>query len=324
MNQRLKRTLGSLLDIPLSAAAIAMSPFAVLMSRLGHMAPRSRAILDWAGVGVVRHHYYQPLVFPSDLQLHSRAERAISGLDLNESGQIALLKQFHYQSELQAIPLTRAGSNEFFYQNASFESGDAEYLYNMIRHFKPKRIVEIGSGNSTLLARRALQKNREENPAYSCEHVCIEPYEQPWLENTGATIIRKKVEDCPFDLFDSLRENDILFIDSSHCIRPQGDVVHEYLHVLGRLAPGVVIHIHDIFTPFDYPADWLIKDRRMWDEQYLMEAFLCFNTSFEVIGAVNWLNHTHRDILSEACPLLVQQPGREPGSFWLRRTLAGG
>jgi transposase len=110
----------------------------------------------------------------------------------------------------------------------------------MIRHFKPRRIVEIGAGNSTLLARKAIAKNAEGAPSYTCDHVCIEPYEAPWLEKTGARIVRTRVEECPFELFENLGQNDILFIDSSHVIRPQGDVVHEYLHIFG---PYYLIYI---------------------------------------------------------------------------------
>ena len=120
-------------------------------------------------------------------------------------------------------------------------------------------------------------------------------------------------------IFEDLKANDILFIDSSHVIRPQGDVLHEYLQILGRLAPGVLIHVHDIFTPYDYIPEVVITDRRMWDQQYLLEAFLCFNRSFEVIGALNWLNREQRGLLTEACPVLVQEQAREPCSFWLRR-----
>jgi hypothetical protein len=112
---------------------------------------------------------------------------------------------------------------------------------------------------------------------------------------------------------ESLEANDILFIDSSHVIRQQGDVEHEYLRLLGLLRPGVIIHAHDIFTPRDYPAAWVLEDRGLWNEQYLLEAFLSFNDSFEVLAALNYLSHEHRDALCNACPILVKEPGREPG-----------
>jgi predicted O-methyltransferase YrrM len=319
MANTLKKVVGPLLDIALLPAALLMAPVANVMARLGGDAPRSRALFDRAGVGLVRHHYYQPLVFPSDLRLDLSAPRTISGFDLNETGQLALIDRFRYRDELLAIPLEKQAPLEFFYHNGGYEAGDAEYLYNIIRLFKPRRIVEIGCGSSTLMARRAILQNKSEDAAYACDHVCIEPFEQPWLEQLGVTVMREMVETCPVAMFDALGENDILFIDSSHVIRPQGDVLHEYLFLLGRLAPGVLVHVHDIFTPFDYPDAWVRQERRMWNEQYLLEAFLCFNSAFEPIGAVNWLSHVHRDRLGDACPVLVREPWCEPGAFWLRR-----
>jgi predicted O-methyltransferase YrrM len=209
---------------------------------------------------------------------------------------------------------------EFYYNNGSFEAGDAEYLYSLIRLVKPKRVVEIGSGYSTLMSRNAIRENQAENSAYSCDHICIEPYEQPWLEELGIRIIRRRVEECEIDLFTSLDRNDILFIDSSHVIRPQGDVLFEYLEVLPLLKPGVFVHIHDIFTPRDYPHDWVVDRIRLWNEQYLLEAFLSFNTQFRVVGALNFLKYHHPDALGEQFPMIraaIEQ--REPGSFWIVR-----
>jgi hypothetical protein len=308
-----------LLDFPAAVAALIMAPLAWFIAQGGGRLRRSQAILQRAGLAIVRHHYYEPLLFESDLRFSLREKRSIEGLDWNEKAQVDLITRFHYRDELLSLPMEASGPGEFCYHNSYFESGDAEFLYDIIRFFKPHRIVEVGSGNSTLVARRAIEKNLAENIDYACEHTCIEPYEAPWLEATGARVIRSRVELCPMQIFEDLKPNDILFIDSSHVIRPQGDVLHEYLQILGRLAPGVLIHVHDIFTPYDYIPEVIIADRRMWDEQYLLEAFLCFNRSFEVIGALNWLNREHRDLLTEACPVLLQEQGREPCSFWLRR-----
>src|SRR5204862_1583914 len=133
---------------------------------------------------------------------------------------------------LKDIPLHRKEELLFRMNNTSFESGDAEYFYNLIRLKKPRRLVEIGSGQSTLLAIKALNKNKSEVAGYQCAHVCIEPYELPWLEKTGTEIIRQRVEDVDWTFFSKLAANDILFIDSSHVIRPQGDVLYEYLELL--------------------------------------------------------------------------------------------
>lgn len=317
--QNFHKVLFGLIDIILAPAVLVLAPLAAGLARLRHRAPLSRSILDKFHVAVVRHHYYEPVLFPKDLRQDLCLPRQISGLQLNETAQLKLVEQFRYRDELLAIPIEKAGASKFGYHNGSFESGDAEFLYDMIRHFKPGRIVEVGSGNSTLIARLAIEKNKKENPDYRCEQICIEPFEQPWLESIGVNVVRKKVELCPTSFFEALRGNDILFIDSSHIIRPQGDVLHQYLNLLGLLRPNVIVHVHDIFTPRDYPAEWLLRDRWMWNEQYLLEAFLSFNSSFEVICAVNWLALNHREKLHDACPVLMQEPWREPGSFWFRR-----
>ncbi|MGB4776092.1 MAG: class I SAM-dependent methyltransferase [Daejeonella sp.] len=273
------------------------------------------------GVLPVRDHYYQPLINPEKhIEKSLRTNRFLPGIDLNTEYQLELLSKFNYNEELLTFPIEKTTNKLwFYYNNGSFGSGDAEYLYNILRYYKPAKLIEIGSGNSTLIAIKALERNKEENPAYSFEHVCIEPYEQPWLEESGVIIKRKKVETIDISLFESLNRNDILFIDSSHIIRPQGDVLFEYLEILPVLKSGVIIHIHDIFTPRDYPDDWILKEHRLWNEQYLLEAFLSLNNSFEIIGALNYLTHHYREALSVKCPVFAKQKNREPGSLWIRR-----
>ena len=116
-----------------------------------------------------------------------------------------------------------------------------------------------------------------------------------------------------------LDRNDILFIDSSHVIRPQGDVLFAYLELLGSLKSGVIIHIHDIFTPRDYLARWLLTESKLYNEQYLMEAFLSYNDQFRVIASLNHLWHHYPDQLGQVCPILRSEPDHEPVSFWLVR-----
>jgi hypothetical protein len=186
----------------------------------------------------------------------------------------------------------------------------------MIRHLKPRRIVEVGSGFSTMVALHALEANRRDDPAYRGSLTAIEPY--PWFRDERIELLSVPLESAPRALFDGLRENDILFIDSSHIIRPQGDVLLEYLEILPTLAPGVAVHIHDVFTPFDYPVLWVKKWQSFWNEQYLVEAFLTLNPHFEVVGALAWLHATHRDRMAAKCPLLADG-GPQPQSLWIRR-----
>ncbi len=267
----------------------------------------SQKILRKVGVYPIRDHYYDPQFKFDHLKYPLDKDRNLPAIDFNDQTQLQLLKAFSYEKELSALPLKKTKEAAFFYDNGAFESGDAEYLYNIIRHFRPKRMIEIGSGNSTLMAREAIAQNKREDSAYVCDHTCIEPYEMPWLESVGVKVLRKKVE------------NDILFIDSSHMIRPQGDVLFEYLEILPRIKKGVLIHIHDIFTPRNYPESWIVRDVRFWNEQYLLEAFLSYNDKFEILGALNYLSHHYKRQFAEKCPIFKIQEKREPGSFWLRR-----
>lgn len=280
----------------------------------------SKKIFCLVGVYPLRDHYYEPMFNPVHLQKPLNQDRELPGLDLNEQEQLALLGQFNYLEELRKIPID-PGSDEygFYYKNPSFTFGDAEYLYSVIRHFKPARIVEIGSGNSTLMAIAAIRANQIEDTAYLCEHICVEPYEMPWLESSGVKVIRNRVEEVDKSIFAQLGKNDILFIDSSHVIRPQGDVLCEFLEILPVLQSGVLVHVHDIFTPKDYLQSWVVDSVRMWNEQYLLEAFLSFNNEYRIIGALNWLTHHHFDAIAMACPILSAHPEAQPGSFWLAR-----
>ena len=310
-----------LADMALSPITFVSALWFKLIRRIGaHHMRLSREIFRRVGVFPIRDHYYEPLFQPRRLRRSLREVRKLPGLDLDPPRQLALLDQFRYADELRGFPVKRAAERVFYYDNGAFESGDAEYLYGVVRHFRPGRIIEIGSGDSTLMVRNAIRKNREEAPDYGCEHVCIEPFEVPWLESVGVRVVRTPVERVGDGLFRDLQRNDVLFIDSSHVIRPQGDVLFEYLEILPQLASGVLVQIHDIFTPRDVPDDWVRNRVRFWNEQYLLEAFLSGNRDFRVIGAVNYLKHEHFPALARACPILEQQPEREPGSFWMVRT----
>lgn len=132
-------------------------------------------------------------------------------------------------------------------------------------------------------------------------------------------MIRRRVETLEPDLFNDLAANDILFIDTSHVIRHGGDVKHIYLNVIPALKPGVLVHAHDIFLPCDYLPEWLRDEKLFWTEQYLLQAFLAFNSDFEVMLAASYLSRHHRKEFEAACPLFAREHGRRPGSFWFRR-----
>jgi len=279
--------------------------------------PICTKFLKKIGVFPIRDHYYEPLFNDIRLKYSLHLDRSLPGINLNSEYQLDFLRRLNHTDELikQQFKLDK-NDNSFQMDNGSFGFGDADYLYQFLRTVKPNKIIEIGSGNSTKIAAIALKNNRGENDL-STAHICIEPYEQPWLDKfSGIEIIRKCVEDCEIDWAKELKSGDLLFIDSSHMIRPQGDVLKEYLEILPSLSSGVYIHIHDIFTPKDYPSRWLIDNVFFWNEQYLLEALLSNSDRYEVVGALNYLKNNHFDALKSVCPYLRNSD--EPGSFYIR------
>lgn len=279
--------------------------------------PRCKNALMKIGVFPIRNHYYEPQFDNRKTKQPLSQDRILPGINWNTTEQLRILDTLSYSHELADMPQKKSTRFEFHLNNGAFESGDAEYWYQLIRAVKPKRIFEIGSGNSTLLAIKAIRRNREQDPNYKCKHVCIEPYEMPWLEETGVLVVRKVIEDVELSFFSELEENDILFIDSSHIIRPQGDVLFEYLELLPALSKGVIVHAHDIFSPKNYLKQWLEDEVKFWNEQYLLEAFLSHNSSWKIIGSLNLLHHNYYDKLKSVAPFLT--PDREPGSFYIQK-----
>lgn len=278
--------------------------------------PRFQALGDRHGFQLRSSHYYEPTYAEAHLPAITTGERPLPGVDLDPAGQLALLDAFEFADELRALPREKPAPHEFGFDNEWYGPGDSEIYYSMIRLKKPRRIVEIGSGNSTLIALRAIAANRSSDPDYACAMTCIEPYQMVWLESAGVEVVRERVEQIGLERFDALADNDILFIDSSHVIRPRGDVLREFHEILPRLQPGVLVHIHDVFTPRDYPEAWLRRERRLWNEQYLLESFLAFNRRFAVILANNWAKHNHWGAFAKACPMTTQ--ANEPGGFWMQ------
>lgn len=307
--------LGDLLLAPLVFLAACLMK---LVRRVGvYRMKAAHAILRGVGVFPIRDHYYEPMFHPRHLRRALDAERSLPGIDLNVDEQLALLACFRWHHELARLAEHSAAG--FRFDNPNFGPGDAEFLYSAIRHFKPARILEIGSGHSTLMMLEAIQANRTDSSAYQCKLACVEPYEMPWLEGTPRIeLVRQRVEDLDDRRVRALCANDILFIDSSHVIRPQGDVVREYLELLPLLAPGVLVHVHDIFTPRDYPARWIVDEVRLYNEQYLVEALLTGGTRFGVVAALNHLANRHPEKLGERFPLFRKHAATcQPGSLWL-------
>ncbi|RDS83878.1 class I SAM-dependent methyltransferase [Dyella monticola] len=205
--------------------------------------------------------------------------------------------------------------NRFYEDNGQFENLDPRVLFCMMRMLRPKRIVEVGSGYSTLL----MMDVNERFLGSEVHITSIEPYPRPFLPiaevNGRIRLLRHRAQDVDMPIFDQLREGDILFIDSSHVSKTGSDVNHLFLDVLPRLHHGVYVHIHDIFLPWEYPEEWVIKEGRSWNEQYLLNAFLQFNKEFRVIFGACYASRQFPDAVKKLTG--IRHPGG--GSFWMRR-----
>lgn len=193
---------------------------------------------------------------------------------------------------------------------------DAEFLYAALRHFKPKAMIEVGSGWSSLIAAEVNRTHLKSSMSFSC----IEPYPRQFLIDgvDGITqLVRERVEDVELRFFDQLNDGDVLFIDSSHVSKVGSDVNYLFFEVLPRLRPGVMVHIHDIFLPDEYPKVWVIDQGRNWNEQYLLRAFLQFNRSWEVMWTSHFMGTRHTAATQATFPRYPELGGG--GSFWLRR-----
>lgn len=306
-----------------AAMAIAIIPAGWVMygyRRIGSARlPIATAMLRRLGVFPLINHYYEPLFDPAILSEPLSNPRTLPGIDFRLEEQLDTLKTLTRADEFEAFLIAeqqRSDETAFRLDNNSFVAGDADFLFQLIRQEKPRKIIEIGSGSSTKVAKHALALNAAEG-APAAEHICVEPYEQPWLERLGGiTVLRSKIEDCVIDWATALSPGDLLFIDSSHVIRPQGDVLYEYLTILPQLPAGVLVHVHDIFTPRDYLSQWLERDVKFWNEQYLLEALLSNSSRYEIVAALNLLKHDYFDTLKSVCPTLSE--AQEPGSFYFR------
>lgn len=280
------------------------------------------------GFHVSLNHFYEPV--PDTSTLKEELWTGLSelpGIDINDGGQQELLESFmkDFKSEYDRFPESVAGAREpyqYYFDNNSFSSVDGELLYCMIRSFKPRRVIEVGSGFSTFIAAAAILKNREDDPGYDCSLSSIDPYPNNTVTQGFpgfSGVDHRQVQDVPVSTFSELGDNDILFIDSSHVLKIGSDVHYEFLEILPRLNRGVIVHVHDIFTPAEYPRKWVMKQKVFWNEQYLLQAFLAFNDSFEVLFGAAYMNYRWPDKLAQAFGSYKKGFSR-PGSFWIRKT----
>jgi hypothetical protein len=222
------------------------------------------------------------------------------GLELDLDAQLRMIQE-------QLLPLTEGFTPPP--ENPWYRPMDAHVLYAMVRRCRPSRVLELGSGYSTLVIHQALEPG--------ARHEVVDPHPSGLIPPDGVTVHRRSAAAVPQHLFDALSERDILFVDTSHVIRPGGEVVRVVLEFLPALASGVTIHFHDFFRPFEYPRVLYEQLDLHWQEQYLLQAFLAFNEQFEVLCANHALWRLRRAEVKRLFPELRE--GMEPSALWFRR-----
>jgi predicted O-methyltransferase YrrM len=262
-------------------------------------------------------HFYQPIPDTRTLTDDLWAQdSALVGIDLNDAVQLDLLRSVfpRFRAEYDQLPTQPTDlPYEFYMDNGMFEGVDALVLYCLIRHFQPGLILEVGSGFSSRLSAQAALRTG------STRLVCIDPNPAAIITRGFpglSSLIAEPVQKVGLEFFEQLEAGDFLFIDSSHVVKCGGDVNYLFLEVLPRLRQGVIVHVHDIFLPQEFPRSWMLDFNFFFTEQYLLQAFLTYNSEFEILFASAYVERKYSQDVQAAFP-----KARTLGdaSFWMRR-----
>jgi hypothetical protein len=264
-------------------------------------------------------HFYSPYPDLKDLgrrrdEVFDRSKRPIPGIDIREQDQLETMRIL--ASHYPEIPhLEPDDSLRFTFENDAFGYTDSTVLACQLMRLRPSRLIEIGSGFSSAMTLDINSKRLDSG----IELTFIEPYpkllESLLSPGDQPEIIGKPLQEVDLGLFDRLEQGDVLFVDSTHVSKPGSDVNRIIFEILPRLNPGVVVHVHDIFYPFEYPIDW-IRDHRAWNEDYLLRAFLQDNPKYEIDFFNHFMNLFHQPVMTDLLPLTSRDQG---GSIWLRK-----
>ncbi|HSJ01449.1 MAG TPA: class I SAM-dependent methyltransferase [Verrucomicrobium sp.] len=264
-------------------------------------------------------HFYSALPGPDDRQRAIQARSAQRGaeLQMNAEGQKQLMEAFlQYRGDCP-LPAAQQEGSRYCFENESFAWLDGFLLHAMLRHHRPKRVIEIGSGRSSAL----MLDMRDHLPESKMELTFVDPYADMLrsLMKPGdaeqVRILESPVQSIDPILFHSLKAGDILFIDSTHVSKCASDVNHLFFEVLPALEPGVIVHLHDIFYPWEYPTLW-IAEGRAWNELYLLRAFLQHNDRYRVLISSSFVQHQFGTWMRQNIPEFATHSG---GSFWMQK-----
>lgn len=268
-------------------------------------------------------HFYSPIVNVNEVTedlARIFAPRELPELNLNLDGQEQLFRRIAVHSE--SLPFTDEPTegHRYHYNNTSYGFGDAFVYWGIISEFKPERIIEIGSGYTSGLALDAID-------VLGLRTACtfIDPYPD-LLKMVAGTyepkhiLIEDRVQNLDPSIIDILGEDDILFIDSSHVVKTGSDVQFELFELLPRLRSGVIVHFHDVFYPFEYPKEWVVDERKSWNELYFLRSFLMYNNAFEIMFFNHCFAALRPNVLTEITEKAADRIRLNPGGgIWLKR-----
>lgn len=266
-------------------------------------------------------HFYSPIVNVEEVRsMFDRTDipEQLPGIEIDRGAMLVLWKQL--LPHLKDMPFhdEQSGGLRYYFNNTAFSHGDGRILSAMLRHFQPPRLVEVGSGYSSACAMDTIDRYLSGKVAVSF----IEPYPELLINLLGkegmgrVTIHATGVQNADMTVFTQLEAGDFLFIDSTHIMKTGSDVCHELFNVLPALRPGVFVHFHDIFWPFEYGTEWVLQENRSWNELYGLRAFLMYNDTFEVVFFNDYFVKHCRDTIQADDPAMLKNSG---GSIWLRK-----
>lgn len=269
-------------------------------------------------------YYYSPIVFIKDIigrekEIFTIKSKEINGVELNENFQLQLLTELSCIYSSVPFKDHKIDDLRYSYNNTYYCYSDAIFLNLIIRYFKPKTIIEIGSGFSSavILDTNELFFNNNINLTF------IDPYPERLFsilkdaDKDKHKIIIKELQSIDIEIFDNLEENDILFVDSTHVSKTGSDVNKIIFEILPRLKKNVLVHFHDIFYPFEYPKDWVVNRNSFgWNEDYILKAFLMYNTQFRITLFNTFLEFYHKDWFLRYMPDCLKNEG---GSIWVQK-----
>jgi hypothetical protein len=279
-----------------------------------------RSIAARAGLDVLLRTFYSPVPHLDDLRPDA-FERVseLPGVRWDLDAQLHFLRDMVSMGAKEFRPpaASAPGLDRYAADNPSYGILDATVHYGLIRSLKPRRVVELGSGHSTLVTAEAGRLNGAEGTPLTLD--VYDPF--PGVAREGLpglhALHRTPAQEVPLPVFEALEKGDVLFVDTTHTVKIGSEVNFVLLEVLPRLRVGVVVHFHDIYLPFEYPRSWMEDFALYWNEQYLLQAFLAHNQSWDVLLAVQALSRLRRsELAASLSPGAVAQDG---AGFWMRR-----